>query len=243
MFTMFSLFLGYLALIQVIKGNFTAAVYFITGGVILDGFDGTVARLTKTESNFGVQLDSLVDAVTFGAVSATLIYFWGFKAEYYQIGKVIGFLFLSAGVIRLARFNVLKEVNAVPANIFIGLPIPVAALSVCSVVLIFEDPLVNKLDIVGFAIYVILIALLMISNIKYRTLKKIRPKHSLPILFFLAIIVAFLINFPSYTIPLVTFLYLVSPLLFYIAGKFKKAKEPVTIDVQSIPDRRGNTDT
>jgi CDP-diacylglycerol--serine O-phosphatidyltransferase len=243
MFTLFNLFLGYLALMQIIKGNFLVAIYLITGSVIMDGFDGTVARLTKTESNFGVQLDSLVDGVTFGLVSAALIYLWGFKAEYSQIGKVISFLFLSAGIIRLARFNVLKEVNAVPANIFIGLPIPTAALSICSVVLLFKDPLINKLNIIGFAIYVILIALLMISNIKYRTLKKIRPKSSLPILFFLAIIIAFLINFPSHTIPLVTFLYLISPLFFYIARKIKKVKEPVTVDIQSIPDRRGKTDT
>jgi CDP-diacylglycerol--serine O-phosphatidyltransferase len=105
LFTIFSLFLGYLALLQIVKGSFIKAVYFMGGSVLLDGFDGTVARLTKTESNFGVQLDSLVDAVAFGLVTAAMIYFWGFKAAEPALGKVIGFVFLSAGVIRLARFN------------------------------------------------------------------------------------------------------------------------------------------
>lgn len=242
-FTILSLFLGYLALLQIIKGNFLNAVYLITGSVILDGFDGTVARLTKTESNFGVQLDSLVDGVTFGIVVALMIYIWGFKVEYSQMGKVIAFVYLSAGIIRLARFNVLKEVNAVPSDIFIGLPIPISALSICSVVLIFKDPLNDKLNIIGFAVYVILISYLMISNVKYRTMKKIKSKYGLIILFFLAIIVAFLINFPVYTIPVVTFFYVVSPLYFYIGSKIKKVKEPVTIDVKSIPDRRGKIKT
>lgn len=240
-FTIFSLFLGYLALMQVVKGNFIKAVYLIIGSVILDGFDGTVARLTKTESNFGVQLDSLVDGVTFGFVTAVMIYKWGFVAEYSQVGIIAGFVFLSAGIIRLARFNVLKEVNAFPANIFVGLPIPLAALTICSVVLIFKDPLTDKLNIIGFAVYVIIIAFLMISNVKYRTVKKIKSKHALIVLFLLAIVVALFINFPSYTIPAISFLYLISPIFFHIGRKFKKEKETVTVDVKSIPDRRGKS--
>ena len=242
-FTILSLFLGYLALMQIIKGNFINAVYLIIGSAVLDGFDGTVARLTKTESNFGVQLDSLVDGVTFGFVCAVMIYIWGFQSEYSQMGKVIGFVFLSSGIIRLARFNVLKEVNAFPPNIFIGLPIPLAALSICSVVLLFKDPLVDKIDTYGFALYIILISFLMISNVKYRTVKKIKSKYALIILFFLAIIVAFFVNFPSYTIPAVSFLYLISPLFFYIGGKLKKGKENITFEVESIPDRRGESES
>lgn len=228
-------------MIQIIKGNFLNGVYFLTVSVILDGFDGTVARLTRTESNFGVQLDSLVDAVTFGVVISAMIYFWGFQNEYRQIGKVIGFIFLSAGVIRLARFNVLKELNAFSSNIFVGLPIPLGALSICSVVLVFKEPLKNKYDILLFTVFVILIAFLMISNVKYRTMKKIDSKYNLVILFFLAIVVALLINFPTYTIPAVTFLYLISPLIFLLINKLKREKKAVTINIESIPDRRGKS--
>lgn len=220
------MFLGFLALIQIFKGRYENAVYFITGSVILDGFDGTIARLTKTESNFGVQLDSLVDAVTFGLVSAVMIYVWGFQGEYTQTGKVIGFIFLSAGIIRLARFNVLKEAETYVANVFVGLPIPLAALCIASVVLIRKEPLVEKYDVILFSAYVILVAVLMISNVKYRTIKRFSSKNNLLILLFLAIGIALLINFPTYTIPSMSFLYLISPLPFYFIDKIRQKKSP-----------------
>jgi CDP-diacylglycerol--serine O-phosphatidyltransferase len=230
--------LGYLALMQIFKGNFIVAVYLITGSVIMDGFDGTVARLTKTESNFGVQLDSLVDAVSFGLVPAVMIYIWGFKLGHPQIGKVIGFIYLSAGVIRLARFNVLKEANAFPANVFVGLPIPLGALSICSVVLIFKDQLTLDIDIILFSVFVILVAFLMISNVKYRTLKKIKSKNNLLILMCLAILVAFSINFPRYTIPLITLVYMTSPVFFFVYFKVKKSKTAHAPTVEEIVDTK-----
>lgn len=204
-----------------LKGRFATAVFFITGSVILDGFDGTVARLTKTESNFGVQLDSLVDAVTFGAVTAILIYKWGFPGEYNQLGKVIGFIFLSAGIIRLARFNVLKEAETYVANVFIGLPIPLGALSIGSMVLLREK-LADTYDIVLFSIYAVMVAFLMISNIKYRTMKRINSKNNLVILLSLGIGIALLIIYPYYTIPLISFLYLISPIFSSLFDKLDK---------------------
>ncbi len=221
-FTLASLFLGYLALMQIVKGNFVTAVYLITGSVILDGFDGTVARLTKTESNFGVQLDSLVDGVTFGFVTAIMIYMWGFQESYPQLGKVVGFVFLSAGIIRLARFNVLKEAETYVANVFIGMPIPLAALSVGSVVLLFKTPLSSVPDIIAFSLFVVLTSFLMISNVKYRTMKRIDSKHTPMVLLFLGIMVAMFINFPAYTVPALALLYLISPVFFFIVDKLKR---------------------
>lgn len=235
LFTIFSLFMGYLALIQIVKGSFINAVYLIGASVILDGFDGTVARLTKTESNFGVQLDSLVDAVAFGLVTSVMIYFWGFKELDPQMGKVIGFVFLSAGVIRLARFNVLKEADAMPNNIFVGLPIPLGALAIVSAVLIVGRPLETQSEMLAFSMYVALIAFLMISSIKYRTLKRFKSKNNLFILLFLAVIIAFSINFPRYAIPFVTFIYIISPVFFYILNKVKKSKGLQTPTVPEFP--------
>jgi CDP-diacylglycerol--serine O-phosphatidyltransferase len=243
-FTLSSLFLGYLALIQVFKGRFSTAVFLITGSVILDGFDGTIARLTKTESNFGVQLDSLVDAVTFGAVTSILIYRWGYQGEFSQVGKVIGFIFLSAGIIRLARFNVLKEAETYVANVFIGLPIPLAALSMGSMVLLREK-LTGTYDVILFSVYAILVAFLMISNIKYRTMKRINSKNNLVVLFSLAIAIALLINFPYYTIPMVSFLYLISPIFSSFLDKLsaKQASEtPVSGEENGISDADNQDD-
>lgn len=227
--------MGYLALIQIVKGNFINAVYLIGASVILDGFDGTVARLTKTESNFGIQLDSLVDAVAFGLVTSAMIYFWGFKELDPALGKVIGFVYLSAGVIRLARFNVLKEADAMPSNIFVGLPIPLGALAIVSAVLIVGRPLETQSEMLAFSVYVALIAFLMISSVKYRTLKRIKSKNNLFILLFLAVIIALSINFPRYAVPFVTFLYMTSPIFFYILNRVKKSKGLSTPTTPVVP--------
>jgi len=198
--------------------------------VILDGFDGAIARLTKTESNFGMYLDSLVDAVAFGLVTSIMIYVWGFRPEYAQIGKVISFVFLSAGIIRLARFNILKEAGAYSINTFIGLPIPLGSISIASIVLIFKELPEGFFAVLLFSVFVILISYLMISNIKYRGLKGINTKYNLLILFLLAILVAFLIMYPSYTIPLIGFSYLISPVFFHLTAKIKKKRAKKKVD-------------
>jgi len=225
-FTTANLFLGFLALLQIIKGNFLIAVYLITAAAVMDGFDGTIARLMKSESEFGFHLDSLVDAVSFGLVGAMLVYFFGFQTYFPQIGKVISFVFLSAGVFRLARFNVLKDANAGSTNIFIGLPIPIACVAIGSGVLILQAyQMPQRLQALIFAAYSILISLLMISNIPYRTVKKIAFRNNLRQLFVMAFCVAFLIMYPYYAIPLLTISYLMSPLLFLLLVKKVPAAE------------------
>jgi CDP-diacylglycerol--serine O-phosphatidyltransferase len=228
-FTMLNLFLGFQALLYIIgsKKNYKTAIYYITASVIMDGFDGTIARLTKTESNFGVQLDSLADAITFGLVTSILAFQWGFQSGYTRIGSIISFVFLSAGLIRLARYNVFKEAQAFPANVFIGVPIPTASLSICSIVLIFgEAHPQTKTGILLFSFFVILISLLMISNIKYKTIKKIVLKNSLRTLFLMAMIIACLVIFPDFTIPILTFSYILSPLFFFFLSRKHKSIEP-----------------
>ena len=206
------------------------ASYLITFGVIMDALDGTIARLTKTESGFGMQLDSLVDAVTFGLAPGIMIYQWGFQGLDIQFGQIIGFIYLSAGVIRLARFNVYHEAKAFPSNIFVGLPIPLAALAVLSFVLVIETPLQENSHTLFFGAYVLVIAFLMVSNIKYRTLKKLKSRYNLWALFFLAAVIALSIKYPSYAIPILTMLYLISPLFFSLSGRLKKRKKKVTVE-------------
>lgn len=235
-FTLLNLFLGFQALLHIIgtKKNFKTAIYYLTASVIMDGFDGTIARLTKTESNFGVQLDSLVDAVTFGLVTSILAYQWGFQSGYPQIGKIVSFVYLSAGLIRLARFNVFKEAQAFPSNIFIGVPIPTASMAICSIVLLFnKNHPQSPVGVFLFSLSVILISLLMISNIKYRTIKKIVLKNSLKALFLLAMIIACLVIFPDYTIPILAFSYVLSPLFFHLISRKNKTVAPVAGDKQT----------
>jgi len=238
LFTMLNLFLGFQALIHIVgpRQNFKLAIYYITASVIMDGFDGTIARLTKTESNFGVQLDSLVDAVTFGLVTSMLAFKWGFQSGYPQGGAIVSFVFLSAGLIRLARFNVYKEAQVMPANIFIGLPIPTASLAVCSVVLLLDGrPPLSQMAVILFSLYVLLVSLLMISNIKYRTVKKLAFKNSLRTLFLLALVVGCLIIFPDETIPVLTFTYMLSPVFFFLFTRKSRGAEAAGIERKAEP--------
>ena len=244
-FTLLNLFLGFQALLYIIgsKKNFKTAIYYLTASVIMDGFDGTIARLTKTESNFGVQLDSLVDAITFGLVTSVLVYQWGFQSGYPQIGRIVSFVYLSAGLIRLARFNVFKEAHAFPANIFIGVPIPTASMAVCSIVLLFNEKFPQTaVGIFLFSLCVILVSLLMISNIKYRTIKKIDLKNSLKALFFMASIIACLVIFPDITIPILAFAYILSPLFFLLFSKKHKSVAPASSEKHGNEPGTGKTE-
>ena len=234
-FTMLNLFLGFQALFYIIgrKRSFKIAIYYLFASVIMDSFDGTIARLTKTESNFGAQLDSLVDAVVFGLVTSILTYQWGFQSDHTRIGSIVAFVFLSAGLIRLARYNVFKEAKAFPANIFVGVPIPTASMAVCSIVLIFgKTHPQTKTGIFIFSLFVIMVSLLMISNVKYKTIKKIDLKNSLKALFLIALIIACLVIFPDITIPILTFSYILSPLFSHVFSRKHRSIEPASIGKQ-----------
>ena len=118
-FTMFNLFLGYIALNFVTKGEFINACYYLIFATVVDSLDGTIARLTKTESNFGVQLDSLSDAVSFGLVPSVFMYLWAFKTLMPVSGIIISFIYLSAGIIRLAHHGKLNSSSGAAPVIWI----------------------------------------------------------------------------------------------------------------------------
>ena len=212
------------------------AIYLIVGSAILDGIDGTVARLTKTESSFGVQLDSLVDAVSFGLVPAFLIYSWGFmKTAYAPLGQLIAFIFLSAGIIRLARFNVMKEADVAPPGFFVGLPIPLGALSVACPILLQRGALTETGHMIPFLVYVLLVSLLMISTVRYRTLKNVDSKYNMTILLGVAILLSLLLLFPRVTLPSFVFFYITSPFVFWLFGPRKK-REPQSQPAEPLED-------
>lgn len=168
LFTAASCFFGILSVIASINANFEKAIIYIFISMVLDGLDGRVARLTHTTSEFGLEFDSLCDLVAFGVAPAMLFY-CTIGAEYGRFGILASALFVVFGAIRLARFNVTTMTNE--PNVFIGLPIPLAAVTVASWVSLhikfgFE---------VGWLYTAIMIALslLMISNIRYPSFKKI----------------------------------------------------------------------
>ena len=180
LFTVSSIFLGFYAL-TLCTGDATPeqlyrAAISIFFAMFFDAFDGRVARMTKTQSDFGVQLDSLADVVSFGAAPALLVYKWAL-APFGTAGLVISFAFAACGALRLARFNVLAmRGDKGSSRFFVGLPIPLAAGAIVSLVIAHYKEFAAATDAstrVPIAVVVLLLSFLMVSTVKYRTFKDV----------------------------------------------------------------------
>lgn len=175
MFTAMNMFSGFLSIIYTSEERFFEASWLIIIAAIFDALDGAMARLTKSSSELGVELDSLSDIVSFGAAPAFLIYTI-YLSAFNVIGILISSLLLVAGGFRLARFNV--QLVGFDKAFFKGLPIPSSGMMMASFVLAFYNPGIGfpeKLQ--PFIIPLVLIlSYLMVSNIKYETLPKFTLK-------------------------------------------------------------------
>jgi CDP-diacylglycerol--serine O-phosphatidyltransferase len=189
LFTISSIFCGFFALTLTAQAfgselasatsarHLYLAALAICFGVIFDTFDGRVARLTKTQSQLGMQLDSLADVITFGAAPALLIYRWGLLS-FGLPGVFVAFLFVAAGAARLARFNVLASRESKPGKFIIGLPIPVAAgVLVLLVVVNFHVGGTHAAGRLSLIVLVVVLSFLMISRIRFRSFKDVRPSR------------------------------------------------------------------
>ena len=154
--------------------NFYRAAVAIFFGSFFDAFDGRVARMTRTQSDFGVELDSLADVITFGVAPAILVYKWALSGMG-TLGIVICSTYAACGAIRLARFNVLAHAESGTQRYFIGLPIPLAAGMLVAVVIglaHIQEPVSEAVGMWPIATLVLVLAFLMVSTIRYRTFKE-----------------------------------------------------------------------
>ena len=170
MFTAMNMFCGFLSIINASEHNYIYASWMIIIAAIFDALDGVMARLTKSSSQLGVQLDSLSDVVSFGVAPAYLIYS-SYLYQYYAIGIVISSLLMIAGGFRLARFNV--QLVGFDKAYFTGLPIPSSALTIAAFVIAYYSNNIFTEEITFLIIpMVILLSYLMVSKIKYDSLPK-----------------------------------------------------------------------
>lgn len=167
--TLTSIFLGFYGIICALKGNFVFAAALILGAGFFDGIDGKVARLTKTTTRFGLELDSLADVISFGAAPALLMYLWVLDS-YGRIGWVGAFVFLACGALRLARFNV--QSGSIDPKRFNGLPIPAAAAMVSTTVFFFHKMKLDPAQYSGFLLALTYaLSFLMVSGVKFHAFK------------------------------------------------------------------------
>ncbi len=169
-FTASSIFAGIFSIISAVEGNFVLAAWMVLLSLIFDGLDGRVARLTNTCSQFGVEFDSLADIIAFGAAPAMLMYLYA-GVDFGRFGIMTSALFVIFGGIRLARFNVMTGESE--PSVFIGVPIPTAAVFIAILVLLFEKYHVLAEYKLIILITALLVAVLMVSNIRYPSFKKV----------------------------------------------------------------------
>lgn len=165
-FTLTNVFFGFLSLTATYYGRYLWAALWIIIAALLDGLDGLVARATKTTSDFGIQLDSLADAISFAAAGSLLMYFWGLKVLG-PTGIFFSFLFIVGGLLRLARYNI--RTKSIPDRRFYqGLTVPSAAIFLASLVIFHPAPNYQTLPALYLAALVVVTSLLMISTLRYR---------------------------------------------------------------------------
>ncbi len=164
-----SLFCGFFSVVKSLSGDFTLAAWAIVLAGIFDLLDGRLARLARAESQFGIEYDSLVDLASFGLAPGILIYTWSLYGLN-KLGWLAAFVYFACGALRLARFNV--QHDDVEHNYFQGLPIPIAAYVIATYVIFHQYYYVFPPE-GGYAVAVMtmLLALLMVSTIRYRSMK------------------------------------------------------------------------
>ncbi len=269
LFTAGNLFLGFIAILRAFQGamhgaagqlgsneDLAVAAKAIGIAVALDGLDGRIARMTNTVSDFGREMDSLADVITFGIAPAVLAYIWGVQfiqpgrfVPDHRAGYFLCFLFLLCGAVRLARFNV--QTNPVPKNpgrlgrkYFVGLPIPAAAGMVAAVVYAWDsEPLRWWLHAVPWLALLALLSFLMVSTWRYPSFKDIHftgPRSPLIVIVFAALI-ALIWIYPQPMLLALAVAYVSSGILIRAGGivrrRFRHAP-PRSTDQQPQPERQ-----
>lgn len=230
------IFAGFYAIIAATDGHYDRAAWFILLAAIFDGLDGKIARLTGTSSKFGVELDSLADVISFGVAPGVLLYLWALR-PFGRLGWLAAFLYVICGALRLARFNV--QVSTVESRRFIGIPIPAAACIVASCVLLFyELGGTGTIKMFSMVVLVFVLAFLMISNIKYLSLKdpELFKRQPFIILVGSIAVLVIVVAKPEVMLFLIGMAYMVSgPAIYFIDWRKKR------LGVDHSPDIEGES--
>ncbi|MGA2192076.1 MAG: CDP-diacylglycerol--serine O-phosphatidyltransferase [Nitrospirota bacterium] len=224
--TIGGMFFGFYSIVASIKGDFERAAFAILTATVFDALDGWVARLTKSTSRFGLELDSLSDLVSFGVAPAVMFYIWAL-VPFKRWGWVGAFLFVVCGALRLARFNV--QMVGSEKKWFTGLPIPGGAAVLATFVIFYLDNIGDAPDSnILILVMIYIVALLMISTIKFHSIKELNVRDRRPfwmLLVAVIILVAIALN-PPVVLFVISISYVGWALIEYVLT-FKKRKAKI----------------
>ncbi len=232
-FTIGNLFCGYACIVFASRGDVETAAPFIGVAVLLDSLDGSIARLTNSESPIGLQLDSLADVISFGLAPAILAFIWGLS-DFGRWGWACGFFYTACTAVRLARFNI--QAGTVDKRYFVGMPSPAAGGVIAATVFAWPDlltghdePIRLLLKVLASAV-VLVPAFLMVSTIRFRSFKTLNvgwrrsPRAwLLPFALGLAIIA----SQPRVILVILAYGYLASAMLGLVIARFRGHRDGV----------------
>ncbi len=221
--TLSSMFSGFYSIIASFNSDYERAAWTIMIAAVFDVLDGWVARMTHTTSKFGIEIDSLSDAISFGVAPGVLVYSWSLQS-FGKIGWLASFFMVACAALRLARFNV--QMGSTEKKHFTGLPSPAAALMIATTVLAYEEviDILKQLqyerlaDIIGLDYWVLALTFIvaghMVSNITYHSLKEANLKERRPfgLLVVIVAVLAVVAYHPALVLFLITLFYVLTGL-------------------------------
>lgn len=227
LFTILNAFCGFLSIIESSNSNFNSAAFFIIYASVFDMFDGIVARILNTSSDFGVELDSLSDAISFGAAPSFLLFGIYFN-QLNSLGLFLSSLTMIFAVIRLARFNV--ELVGYEKDKFFGLPTPITAITICTYIILYHNKFLD-MRVSGIIITVIsvILPLLMVSKFQYPVLPKVSInsiKKNKVIFSILLIFIIISILTKGYAVFPICIFYILSGIFFSLYRFVFKSRKP-----------------
>lgn len=209
MLTMGNVLAGFVAIIMASQGRLAVAALLVLGAFFLDGLDGRLARMTGTTSEFGEQLDSIADGISF-AVAPSLVAFFAGLGDLHRTGWALSFVFAACGVIRLARFSAGLQ----DPRYFIGLPSPTAAAIAVCPALLTEGERVPRELVPLYAAVIVVTGLLMVSKIRFRSFKDLRfSQRPYRVLAAWVLVLAGFVALGEWMLPAIILAYLFSPLV------------------------------
>jgi CDP-diacylglycerol---serine O-phosphatidyltransferase len=197
-----ALFAGFYAIVQAMNSRFEQAAIAVFVAMVLDGLDGRVARMTRTQSEFGAEYDSLSDMVCFGAAPALIMYEWALQGLG-RTGWIVAFVYCASAALRLARFN--TNIEIVDKRYFQGLPSPAAAALVVGFIWVSDDLQIARVETVRWlaALLTFYAGVTMVANVPFYSFKDFNLRRSVP--FWAVLLIVFALVMVSANPPLVLF--------------------------------------
>ena len=233
--TMGNMWCGYASIVYSLRGEYETAAPLIGIAYALDALDGRIARMTGTESEFGLQLDSLADVISFGIAPAVMSFAWGLSSLG-RLGWAAGFMFLACAAMRLARFNILSAIGG-DKRYYVGMPSPAAAAVPAATVFMFPYGLYDTRAALPALAVVLVPAVLMVSTIKYRSFKDLdlKSRRSFRVLVIMAAGIVAIWTHPKAVLLVAAYAYLASGFVGLAMTRFKRDRQPADVTPQAPP--------